>query len=69
MGLMLDELLNGSPFYNGSSEEEVFKRLHRLYAEGTRKLKNYQIPESLELFKNCIYKLYFYFSLYLFLDI
>jgi hypothetical protein len=29
MGLMLDELLNGSPFYNGSSEEEVFKKIRQ----------------------------------------
>ena len=27
MGLMLDELLHGSPFYNGNSEEEVFKKI------------------------------------------
>lgn len=27
LGLMFDELLHGSPFYNGSSEEEVFNKI------------------------------------------
>jgi calcium-dependent protein kinase len=27
LGLMFDELLHGTPFYNGNSEEEVFKKI------------------------------------------
>lgn len=27
LGLMLDELLHGKPFYNGNSEEEVFAKI------------------------------------------
>lgn len=27
LGLMFDELLHGSPFYNGNSEEEVFGKI------------------------------------------
>lgn len=29
MGLMLDELIHGSPFYNGMSEEEVFSKIRK----------------------------------------
>jgi calcium-dependent protein kinase len=27
LGLVFDELLHGSPFYNGTSEEEVFSKI------------------------------------------
>ena len=27
LGLMLDELLHGSPFFNGSTEEDVFMKI------------------------------------------
>ena len=56
LGLMMDELLHGSPFYNGTTEEEVFAKIRNdlyfirdpVYSEATKsQYKQYIIKQVL----------------------